>query len=301
MPAIMSSVEAEPIFRTDISTPLRPSICTTLVCGGEPSWTKATSRMKTTAPLTTLTGRLLKSSKAFGQVVEVDGEFVGADLFRADRGDQVLPGERVAHVGRRKIVGVQRVLVEIDLHLPCGAAIRVWNLGACDRRERRPDEILGEIEELGLRQRVARQRQLDDRNARRIVDEDDRRRDARRKLLQNCLRYGGDLRLRGADVDARLEVDFDDAVAGQRLRFDMLDVIDRRRERPFVGRDDAARHVVRRQAGIAPNDRDDRDADIGKNVGRRSDRRKRAENHDQDRHDDEGVRTRQRQPNDSRH
>ena len=67
MPEMMSSVEAEPILRTDIRTPLRPSSWTTLVCGGEPSWTKATSRMNTTTPLTTLTGRLLKSATALGE------------------------------------------------------------------------------------------------------------------------------------------------------------------------------------------------------------------------------------------
>ena len=54
-------------------------------------------------------------------------------------------------------MGVQRVLVEIDLHLPRRAAIGVRNLGAGDRRELRPDEILGEIEELDLGERVARQ------------------------------------------------------------------------------------------------------------------------------------------------
>ena len=58
-----------------------------------------------------------------GRIVEVDGEFVGADLLGADRSDLVLQGERIADIGRRKIVGAQRVLVEIDLHLARGAAI----------------------------------------------------------------------------------------------------------------------------------------------------------------------------------
>ncbi len=65
--AMMSRVEAEPIFRIDISTPLCPSSCTTLVCGGEPLCTDATSRMNTTAPSTTLIGRLLKSAMTFGE------------------------------------------------------------------------------------------------------------------------------------------------------------------------------------------------------------------------------------------
>ncbi len=65
--AMMSSVEFVPFLRIDISTPLRPSSCTRLVCGGEPLWTWARSRMKTTTPSTTFTGRLLKSSIFLGE------------------------------------------------------------------------------------------------------------------------------------------------------------------------------------------------------------------------------------------
>ena len=130
-------------------------------------------------------------------------------------------------------------------------------------------KFCAEIEELGLRERVARQGELDDRHARGVVDENDRRGDARGKLFQDGLRDRRDLRLRGVDVDVRLEEDLDDADAGQRLRLDMLDVVDGGRQRALVGRDDAAGHVVRRQAGIAPDDRNDGNADIGKNVGRR--------------------------------
>ena len=120
-------------------------------------------------------------------------------------------------------------------------------------------------------------------------------------LLENGLRNRGDLRLRRVDVDVRLEEDFDDAGSGQRLRLDVLDVVDRRRQRALVGSDDAARHVVRRQAGIAPDRRNDGNADIGKNVGRRPQRRERPENQDEDRHHDEGVGSREREPNDGCH
>ncbi len=44
MELTMVSVEAEPVFWMDISTARRPSTRTTLVCGGCPSCTKATSR-----------------------------------------------------------------------------------------------------------------------------------------------------------------------------------------------------------------------------------------------------------------
>ena len=65
-----------------------------------------------------------------GQVVEIDREFVRADLLGAHRRDEVLPRQRVADIGGREAVGAQRVLVEIDLHLRAGAAVRVGHLRA---------------------------------------------------------------------------------------------------------------------------------------------------------------------------
>ena len=43
-PLMTSSVEADPAFWMVISTAFLPSTLTMLVCGGEPAWTKATSR-----------------------------------------------------------------------------------------------------------------------------------------------------------------------------------------------------------------------------------------------------------------
>jgi hypothetical protein len=228
-----------------------------------------------------------------GRIVEVEGEFVGADLLRPDRRDLVLPGECIADIIRGKTIGVQRLLIQIDLNLARRAAIGERNLRPRDGGEPGADEVLGEVEQLDLGERVARQRELDDRNARGVIDQDDRRRRALRKLLEDGLRYRGHLRLRSIDVHIRLEVDLDDADAGQRLRLDLLDIVDGCEQHALVRGDDPTRHVVRREAGVAPDDRDDRNADIGKNVGRGPDRRERAEDHHQDRHNDEGVRTRE--------
>ena len=228
-----------------------------------------------------------------GRIVEVEGEFVGADLLRPDRRDLVLPGERIADIIRGKTVGVQRLLIQIDLNLARRAAIGERKLRPRDGGELGADEVLGEVEQLDLGERVARQRELDDRDARGVIDQDDRRRRALRKLLEDGLRYRGHLRLRSIDVHVRLEVDLDDADARQRLRLDVLDIVDGCGQHALVRGDDPTRHVVRREAGVAPDDRDDRNADIGKNVGRGPDRRERAEDHHQDRHNDEGVRTRE--------
>ena len=60
-PSTILSVEAAPLLSTVISTEREPFTRTTLVWGGEPSRTKATSRMEITAPFTVLIGRALSS------------------------------------------------------------------------------------------------------------------------------------------------------------------------------------------------------------------------------------------------
>ncbi len=65
-PAMMSSVDAEPLFSTLISTARRPSTRTMLPCGGKPSRTCATSRMKITAPFTVRIGSALSWSMVNG-------------------------------------------------------------------------------------------------------------------------------------------------------------------------------------------------------------------------------------------
>ena len=52
-----------------------------------------------------------------------------------------------------------------------------------------------------------------------------------------------------ADVGARLEIDLQHADAGDRLRFDALDAVDRGRIGALADEDDAALHVLGGQAG----------------------------------------------------
>ena len=69
-------------------------------------------------------------------------------------------------------VGLQLVLVEIDLNLQDLAAVGRGHRGPCDGRQLRPDEVLAGVEDLGLRQRLARQRQLQDGHARGVEAQD---------------------------------------------------------------------------------------------------------------------------------
>ena len=95
----------------------------------------------------------------------------------------------------------------------------------------------------------------------------------------NCLimrlRDRRHLRVGGADIDIGLEEDLDDAEAVIGIGDDVLDVVDRRRQRPLKRRDDAPGHLVRRQAGIIPDHADHGDPDVRKDIGRRAQRSQR--------------------------
>jgi hypothetical protein len=60
----------------------------------------------------------------------------------------------------------------------------------------------------------------------------------------------------------------------------MLDVVDAGGERALVEGDDAARHIIGRKAGIAKDDADHRNVDVGKDVGRRAEGRCHSEDQD---------------------
>jgi hypothetical protein len=73
------------------------------------------------------------------------------------------------------------------------------------------------------------------------------------------------------------------------LRLDIFYVIDRRRNRVFAKSSDLFRHLIGRKPGVLPDDRYDRDVDLGKNVRRRRLDRRDAEQQDEQRHHDERV------------
>ena len=103
------------------------------------------------------------------------------------------------------------------------------------------------------------------------------------------------------DVDVGLEEDLDDGDAVQRLRLDVLDVVDRGGHAAFAVGDDAVGHLLRGQAGVVPDHGDDGDIDVGKDIrGHRLDAED-AKNQNQKREDDKGVRPPQRKPDNPHH
>ena len=121
-------------------------------------------------------------------------------------------------------MGLHGLLIEIDLDLQNLAAIGRRDSGAGDRRKLRPNEVLAEVEQLHLRQFLARQRQLQDRHGRGVVAQHVGWRDPGWQKLEHGLRRRSHLGQRRSDINVLLEEYFDDAVAVERLQLDVLDV-----------------------------------------------------------------------------
>ncbi len=236
-----------------------------------------------------------------GRVIELDRILEAADLLGPHRGDQVLGRQRVGDILPRQSAGLHGGGIQIYLDLALLAPERVRNRGTGDRHQRGADHVDGKVAEVLLAQPLTRQRDLQDRHRRGAVVQDQRRRGARRHLLEKRLGDRRHLRVGGADIDARLKEDLDDAEAVIGIGLDVLDVIDRRGQCLLEWRRDTAGHLVRRQAGILPDDPDHRDADFRKDIGRRPQSGQRPNDQDEERENDERIWARQRDANEIDH
>ncbi|MET3154491.1 hypothetical protein ABIF34_001516 [Bradyrhizobium japonicum] len=235
------------------------------------------------------------------RVVELDVVFEGADLLGAYRRDQVLRSQRIGDVLARQAAGLERGRVEIDLDLALLAAERIRNRRTRHGDQRGAQIVNADIGEVLLGQAVARQGHLDDWHGRGGVVQDQGRRRARRHLLEQRLRDRCDLCVGSADVDVRLKEDLDDAKAVIGVGDDMLDVVDRRRQRTLERRRDAAGHLVGRQAGVLPDHADHGNADVGEDVGRRPQGCQRSDDQEQEREHDKRIGSAQGNTDQSNH
>ena len=85
---------------------------------------------------------------------------------------------------------------------------------------------------------------------------------------------------------------------GQRLRFHVLDVVDRGGEGALAADGDDLGHLLGRDAAVGPDHADDGDVDLGEDVGGHAEDRQHAQDDDQHRHHDEGIGPAQREPDD---
>ena len=235
------------------------------------------------------------------RVVQVDGIFELADLLRAHRGNDVLRRQRIGDILRRQSARLQRGRIEIDLDLALLAAKGPWDRGPRHGHERRPQLVGRDVEQILFCQSLTHQRDLNDRHGRGVVVEDQRRRRTGRHLLDHGLRDRRDLRIRSADIHVRLKEDLDDADAVVGIGDDMFDVIDGRGQRTLERRGDAAGHLIRRQSGVGPDHADHGNPDVGKDIGRRTERLQRTDDQQQQRQNHKRVRAAQRNADERYH
>ena len=148
------------------------------------------------------------------------------------------------------------------------AAVGKGRLRAFDGGQLGADGVGGQVVQLLLVEALAGEAQLQHRHAGGVVLDDEGRRGARRQAAQLHLADGGHLGHGAADVHVRLEEDLDDADAVERLRLDVLDVVHRGGHAALAVEDDAVGHLLRREAGVAPDHRDHGNIDVGKDIRR---------------------------------
>jgi len=131
--------------------------------------------------------QVVKLIDGLGAVVEQDGVFVGAELGSAHRNDLILQRQGIAHILGRQAFGSQRLRVEVEGDLTLLATHRCGHGQAGQGAQRQADVVLHQVADLGFREAWAGKRHLQDRHRGRAVVEDQRRRDARRHLLEHGL------------------------------------------------------------------------------------------------------------------
>ena len=216
------------------------------------------------------------------------------DLGRARRQNQVLRRHRVDDIGGRQTIRLQLGGIQVHLDLARLAAVRIGSGRALYRRQLRAQKILRQIEHPLLRKRLTAQPQLHNRRRGRRVRNDQRRGRARRQSTQHGLAHRRHLRHRHGKIDSRPEENLDHRFSVQRLRFLMLDVVDRNRESAFGVAHDPIRHLIRRHAVEVPHHADHGNVDLGKNVDRRAQDGNGRKNDDEQCHHHKRIRTAKR-------
>ena len=206
--------------------------------------------------------------------------FSGADLGRSCGQDQVLHADRIDHIQRGQALRLQGRGIQIHLHLTLFTAIGIRHRSPGHGDELRPNEIQAVVVELLLRQILPRKSQLEDGHTRCAVGKNERRRRSRRQLPELGLRNSRNLRNTLLNVRGRLEEHFDNRDSIERLRFDVLDVVDGGGKRSLGNANDTVAHVLRDETVIVPDDADDGNIDGRKNVGWSANNRE--PTHDQD-------------------
>ncbi len=134
-----------------------------------------------------LDGQLVELGQGVGAAVEGDPVLARAELHAAGRQRQVLEIHGGVDVRGRDRLRQECLGIEIDHDLPRLAAVRQGERDALDRRDLLTDAVDAVVVELGLRERLAAEGELDDRHAGGVVLQDEGRDRARGHAAQDRL------------------------------------------------------------------------------------------------------------------
>ena len=168
-----------------------------------------------------------------------------------------------------------------------------------DGEEPGSQEVVGVVGQLLFGQGAGVQGDLNDGHIGRVELDDVGRLHARRRDAQNRVALGGDLGDGGADVGALLEVDLENALAGDRQGFDAFDAVHRGGIGALADEDDAPLHIFGAQAVVAPGHINDRNINCGKDIDDHARNRDESGQHDQDGGYGHGVWAPQREPDEA--
>ncbi len=207
----------------------------------------------------------------------------------------------IDHVGRRETLGLERMQVQVHLNLALFAAVGEGRLGSFNGGKLSTNGIRTDVEQLLLVVARRRNAQLQHRDARGVVLDDEGGCRARRQTPQLHLADCAYLGHSAANVHMWLEEDFDDRDAVQRLRLNVLNIVHCRGHAALAVEGDAGRHLLSGEAGVLPYHRYDRDIYIRKNIRRHRQNTEGAKNQNQERKYGKGVGPPQRKPNNPHH
>ena len=220
------------------------------------------------APFTLLMGRSFRPCDRGRGAIGGQLVLERAHLDGSGRQNQILHADGIDYVAGGKSSGLQRLEIEIHLHLPLLAAVGIGAFSALDGGELGADEIQAVVIELLFGEALAGETELQNGHTRCGVGDDQGRGCPCGQLAQLGLRHGRDLRDGGGNRDLGLEINLHHRNAHQGLRLNMVDIVDRGGQRAFGQGDDAAGHIHGRKALVLPDDADHRNIDVGENVGR---------------------------------
>jgi hypothetical protein len=190
-------------------------------------------------------GQIVQGLHGGRAAVEQHVVFRVPDLGRAGGEDEVLSADGIDDVRRRQPVRLQGLRVQVDHDLPRLPTVGQRHGGSLHGGELGADEVLRVVEELLLRQRLARDGELQDRHAGRAVADYQGRRHPLRQEPKQGLHERGHLGLGHGGVGTLVKVDLDHAHPVHGLGLHVLDVVDGGGHGPLRHREYALFHVVR--------------------------------------------------------